>query len=217
MWQILTAAGIDPAPRRCAPTWKQFLATQTPTMIATDCFHVDTVLLQRVYVLVFIEHHTRRLHIAGITANRDAAWTAQQARNLAMNMSAPLKDMRLLIRDRGGQFTAQFNAVFEERGLQILKSPPQAPHANTICERLIGTLRRELLDQILIINQAHLRTVLAEYTLHYNAARPHQGIAQHVPHDDPDQPVTTVVNLDTARIRRRPVLGGLTTEYQSTA
>ncbi len=78
-------------------------------------------------------------------------------------------------------------------------------------------MTRELLDRILIINQAHLRTVLAEYALHYNTARPHQGIAQRVPHDDPDQPVATVVNLDTARIRRRSVLGGLTNEYHVAA
>lgn len=123
------------------------------------------MLLQRVYVLVFIEHHTRRLHIAGITANPDAAWTAQQARNLAMNIGTRLEEMRFLIRDHGGQFTAQFDAVFEDRGLRVLKPPPQAPRANAICEHLIGTLRRELLDQILIINQAHLRAVLTEYRI----------------------------------------------------
>jgi len=126
VWQILTAARIDPAPRRSGPTWQQILTTQARTMIATDFFSIATVLPQRLYVLVSIEHHTRRLHIAGITANPDAAWTAQQARNPAMNMSARLEDMRLLIRDHGGQFTAQFDAVFEDCGLQILKSPPQA-------------------------------------------------------------------------------------------
>ena len=105
VWQILTAAGIDPAPRRIGPTWKQFLASQARTVIATDFFHVDTVLLRRVYVLVFIEHGTRRLHVAGITANPDGAWTAQQARNLAMSMGNRLEEMRFLIRDRGGQFT----------------------------------------------------------------------------------------------------------------
>jgi len=213
VWQILTAAGIDPAPRRTGPTWKQFLAAQAHTIIATDFFHVDTVLLKRIYVLVFIEHGTRRLHVAGITANPDGAWTAQQARNLAMALGKRLEEMRFLIRDRGGQFTDQFDALFESCGLQILKSPPQAPRANAICERLIGTLRRELLDRILIINQAHLRTVLAEYATHYNGARPHQGIAQRVPDHDPDQQVATVIDLDTARIHRRPVLGGITNEY----
>jgi hypothetical protein len=84
VWRILDAAGIDPAPRRCGPTWKQFLHTQARTVIATDFLHVDTALLRRIYVLVFIEHGTRRLHLAGVTAHPDGAWTAQQARNLAM-------------------------------------------------------------------------------------------------------------------------------------
>jgi putative transposase len=168
-------------------------------------------------VLVFIEHSTRRMHLSGITATPDGAWTAQQARNLAMSMGARLEEMRFLIRDRGGQFTEQFDAVFEDCGLRVLKSPPQAPRANATCERLIGTLRRDLLDRILILNQAHLRTVLTKYATHYNTARPHQGINQHVPDHDPDQSAATVLNLETARIHRRPVLGGITSEYQVTA
>jgi transposase InsO family protein len=166
---------------------------------------------------VFIEHGTRRLHVAGITANPDGAWTVQQARNLAMSMGTRLEEMRFLVRDRGGQFTSGFDAVFESCGLRVLRSPPQAPRANAVCERLIGTLRRELLDRLLIINQAHLRTVLAEYAGHYNTARPHQGIGQRVPDHDPDQQVASVIDLDTARTRRRPVLGGLTAEYQVAA
>ncbi|WP_326887938.1 integrase core domain-containing protein [Actinocrinis sp.] len=216
VWEILTAAGIDPALRRSGPTWKQFLAAQARTVIATDFFHVDTALLRRVYVLVFIEHGTRRLHVAGITAHPDGAWTAQQARNFAMALGERWEELRFLIRDRGGQFTEQFDAVFEDCGLRILRSPPQAPRTNAICERLIGTLRRELLDRILIINRAHLCSVLAEYALLYNGARPHQGIAQCVPDHDPDQ-VATVIDLDIARVRRRPVLGGLTSEYQVVA
>jgi transposase InsO family protein len=125
--------------------------------------------------------------------------------------------MRFLIRDRGGQFTVSFDAVFEDCGLRILRSPPKAPRANAICERLVGTLRREVLDHLLILNEAHLRAVLAEYVVHCNSARPHQGIAQRVPHDDPDQPIVRVIDLGTARIRRKPVLGGLTSEYQVAA
>ena len=183
-------------------------------MIATDFFHVDTVLLTRVYVLVFIEH---RIHLAGITTNPDGPWTAQQARNLAMTVGTSLDQMRLLLRDRGSQFTSAFDAVFQNCGLRILHSPPQAPRANAICERLIGSIRREVLDHTLILNQNHLRTVLTEYVAHYNTARPHQGIAQHVPNDNPDQPTATVIDLDTARIQRRPVLGGLTNEYHVAA
>ena len=215
VWWILNDAGVGPAPRRTGPAWRQFLAAQSKAVIATDFFHVDTVLLRRVYVLVFIEHHTRRLHIAEITAHPDGGWSAQRAREFAMAMGERLEAMRLLIRDRGGQFTALFDAVFESCGLRILKSPPQAPRANAICERLVGTLRREVLDHLLILNEARLHAVLTEYAVHYNAVRPHQGIAQRVPEQDPNKPaVATVIDLDTARIRRRPILGGLTSEYQ---
>ncbi len=217
VWEILHAAGLDPAPRRSGPTWTQFLHARARTVIATDFLHVDTILLKRLYVLVFIEHGSRRIHIAGITANPDGPWTTQQARNLAMTLGERLEEMRFLIRDRGGQFTAGFDAVFEDCGLRILMSPPQAPRANAICERLIGTLRREVLDHLLLLNEAHLRVVLTEYAAHYNAARPHQGIAQRVPDDDPDQPTGQVIDLDAVRIRRRPVLGGISSEYQIAA
>jgi transposase InsO family protein len=132
-----------------------------------------------------------------------------------MAMGVRLKEMRFLIRDRGGNFTEQFDAVFESCGLEIPTSPPQAPRANAICERLIGTLRREALDKVLILNEAHLRAILAEYVTHYNAARPHQGIAQRVLDDDPDHPIATVIDLDSARIRRRLVLGGIMSEYEA--
>lgn len=134
-----------------------------------------------------------------------------------MTLGERLDAMRFLIRDRGGQFTKAFDAVFESCGLQVLKSPPQAPRANAICERVIGTLRRELLDHVLIVNETHLRAVLAQYVAHYNAARPHQGIAQRCPEMDPDQPLATVIDLSAARIRRKPVLGGITSEYQIAA
>jgi putative transposase len=160
VWEILAGAGIDPAPRRGGPSWKQFLATQVRTVIATDFLHVDTVLLKRLYVLVFIERGTRRIRLAGVTAHPDGAWTAQQAGNLAMALGERLEEMQFLIRDRGGQFTASFDAVFEDCGLRVLRSPPQAPRANAICERLVGTVRREALDHLLILNETRLRAVL---------------------------------------------------------
>ncbi|HEV2639489.1 MAG TPA: integrase core domain-containing protein [Actinocrinis sp.] len=166
---------------------------------------------------MFIEHGTRRVHLSGITANPDGPWTAQQARNLAMTMGTVLDQMRFLIRDRGSQFTTTFDTIFEDCGLRILRSPRQAPRANAICERLIGTLRRELLDHILILNETHLHTVLTEYAAHYNAGRPHQGIAQHVPNHDPNPPNAKVIDLETARIRRRTILGGITSEYEEAA
>ena len=194
--------------------WRQFLTAQAAGILAVDFLHVDTVLLKRVYVLVFIEHGTRRLHLGGVTANPTGEWAVQQARNLAMNLDARFEDFTFLIRDRGSNFTVAFDAVFAASGIRILRTAVQAPRMNAICERLVGTLRREILDRMLILGEAHLRVVLAEYQAHYNAARPHQAIAQHVP-DDRDASRATVTDLDTERIRRRSVLNGLINEYKS--
>ncbi len=123
--------------------------------------------------------------------------------------AAPLK---FLIRDRAGQFTDAFDAVFMADGIRILASPPQAPRANAICERIIGTLRRELFDRLLIVNEHHLRRVPTEYLLHYNTARPHRALGQVAPAQAHTRPAK--INLTEQRIRRKQVLGGLTSEYQ---
>ncbi len=163
VWKILHAAGIDPAPRRSGPSWRQFLHAQAAGIVAVDFLHVDTVLLRRLYVLVFIEHGTRRMHVGGVTASPTGAWTVQQARNLALSFAERFEDVKFLIRDRGSNFTASFNAVFQAAGTRILRTAVQAPRMNAICERLVGTLRRELLDRVLILGEAHLRSTLAEY------------------------------------------------------
>ena len=177
----LAGLGIHPAPRRAGPGWRQFLHAQAAGILAVDFLHVDTVLLKRLYVLVFIEHGTRRMHFGGVTANPTGEWTVQQGRNLALTLGERFEDIKFLIRDRGSNFTASFDAVFQGAGARILRTAVQAPRMNATCERLVGTLRRELLDRVLILGEAHLRTVLAEYQVHYNTARPHQGIAQRVP------------------------------------
>src|ERR1017187_7416450 len=168
VYEILRAAGIDPAPRRSGPTWRQFLHAQAAGILAVDFLHVDTVLLKRMYVLVFIEHGTRRMHLGGVTANPTGDWTVQQARNLALTLGEQFEDIRFLIRDRGSNFTASFDAVFQAAGTRIVRTAVQAPRMNAICERLVGTLRRELLDRVLILGPGHLRAVLAEYQVHYN-------------------------------------------------
>jgi len=186
--------------------------TAAAGIVAVDFLHVDTVLLKRIYVLVFIEHGTRRMHIGGVTASPTGAWTVQQARNLALGRGERLEDVKFLIRDHGSNFTSSFDAVFQAAGTGILRTAVQAPRMNAICERLAGTLRRELLDRVLIHRWADLRTVLAEYQVHYNTARPHQGIAQHVPDTEHDGGRFAVAGLDRERIHPRPVLGGLINE-----
>jgi putative transposase len=217
VWEILRAAGIDPAPRRSGPTWRQFLHVQAAGILAVDFLHVDTVLLRRLYVLVFIEHGTRRMHLGGVTAHPTGDWTVQQARNLALTLGERFESIRFLIRDRGSNFTSSFDAVFQATGTRVLRTAVQAPRMNAICERLVGTLRRELLDRVLILGEGHLRAVLAEYQVHYNTARPHQGIAQRVPDGEHDGGHITVADLDRERIHRKPILGGLINEYAHAA
>ena len=218
VWEILRAAGIDPAPRRSDPTWRQFLHAQAAGIVAVDFLHVDTVLLKRLYVLVFIEHGSRRMHLGGVTAHPTGEWTAQQARNLALSLDERFEDIKFLIRDRGSNFTRSFDAVFEATGARILRSAVQTPRMNAIRERLAGTLRREILDRVLILGEQHLRAVLTGYQAHYNTGRPHQGIAQRVPDDDRAPPRATVTTeVDAQQIHRKPVLSGLINEYMHAA
>jgi len=168
---------------------------------------VDTVLLRRLHVLVFIEHGTRRMHLGGITASPTGEWTVQQARNLALTLGERFEDIKFLIRDRGPDFMASSGAVFQAAGARIVRTAVQAPRMNATCERLVGTLRREVLDPMLILGGRHLHAVLTEYQAHYNTARPHQGIAQRVPADEGNAPRATVTDIDTRQIRRKPVLG----------
>jgi len=217
VWEILRAAGINPAPRRSGPSWREFLHAQAAGIMAVDFLHVDTVLLRRLYVLVFIEHGTRRMHLGGVTASPTGEWTVQQARNLALDLGERFEDVKFLIRDRGSNFTPSFDAVFQAAGTRIVRTAVQAPRMNAICERLVGALRREILDRVLILGERQLHSVLTEYQAHYNTARPHQGIAQRVPDGEHEGGHLTVADLDRERIRRRPVLSGLINEYTRAA
>jgi putative transposase len=163
VWLVFQRAGIDPAPRRAGPTWRQFLSAQAEGIVACDFFHVDTVLLKRLYALFMLELSTRRVHVLGVTANPTGAWVAQQARNLLMDSADRTEQVKFkfLIRDRDTKFTDTFDAIFASEGIQILRTPVRAPQANAFAERWIGTVRRELLDRMLILGPRHLETVLA--------------------------------------------------------
>jgi len=149
-WTILKRAGLDPAPRRSGPTWRRFLAAQAHAILPVDFAHVDTVVLCRLYIMIVIEHGTRRIHPAGITAHPTGAWVTQQARNLLMNLGDRAEQFRFLIRDRDSKFTPAFDAVFTGADIGIIRTPVRAPRANAIAERWIGTLRQKCLDHLLI-------------------------------------------------------------------
>jgi putative transposase len=212
VWNILHRAGIDPAPRRSGPTWKQFLTAQAQAMLACDFFTVDTVLLQRIYVLFFVQIATRQVHVVGVTAHPTGAWVAQQARNLLMDLDGRCAGLRFLLRDRDSKFTAAFDAVFTAVDIGVIRTPPQAPRANSFAERWVGTVRRECTDRMLIVGERHLAAVLSEYTAHYNGHRPHRSLNQR----PPKRPVD-VVEATSGRVRRRPILGGLINEYSQAA
>jgi transposase InsO family protein len=212
VWTILKAAGLDPAPRRTGPTWRQFLTAQAHVILAVDFAHVDTVLLRRLYILVVVEHGRRRVHLGGITAHPTAAWVVQQARNLLMDLGDRAEQFRFLIRDRDSKFTAAFDAVFTGADIRIIRTPVQAPRANAIVERWIGTLRRECLDHLLITGRRHLAAVLREFVEHYNTHRPHRSLDQHPPARPTPPPCGA-----TVRPLRRDRLGGLVHEYLQVA
>ena len=212
--RVLKALKIPPAPKRHTDTtWRQFLHTQAATMLATDFFHVDcAVTFRRLYCLFVIEVGSRYVHILGITANPDGPWTAQQIRNLLMDLGDRAAGFRFLVRDRARQFTESFDAVLAGAGIQAVKIPPRSPRANAYAERFVLTARTEVTDRMLIFGERHLRLVLAEYAAHYNGRRPHRSRQLRPPR--PDHPVA---DLSDERIKRRPLLGGLIKEYERAA
>ena len=191
--------------------WGKRAGRKTRTAPQAD-FTVDTILLERVYVLFVMEIQTRAVHILGVTAYPTGAWTAQQARNLLMDLGERASSFKFLLRDRDSKFTAVFDEVFAGNGARIIKTPVRSPRANSFAERFVGTLRRECPDHVLILGKQHLRTVLAEFARHYNGHRPHQALHQNPPLHQSGRAIDM-----TARIERRQVIAGLISEYRRAA
>ncbi|MDH6140338.1 putative transposase [Kitasatospora sp. GP30] len=142
-------------------------------------------------------------------------WALQQARNLTADLGLRMDSRRFLLRDRDSRYSYAFDAVFEAEELDVITSAPRAPRMNAHCERIIGTIRRETLDHVLILNEAHAGRVLAAYQRHYNEHRPHQARNQ-LPPGAREQPATEQ-GLDSRRILRSRILGGLINEYRYAA
>ena len=174
---------------------------------------LDTITLHRLYAFFVIEHATRRVHILGVTAHPTRAWLTQLARNLLMDLDDAHRHFRFLIRDRDSKFTAAFDAVFTAIDIQIIKTPVRAPRANAIAERFVGSIRRELLDRLLILNQRHAAAVLHEFERHYNGHRPHRTLGQAAP----SRPLPRRTTTEIHKIQRHDRLGGLVHEYQQVA
>ena len=208
---VLRRHGLPPAPRREGPTWSEFLSAQAKGIVATDFFHVDTVLLRRYYVLFVIELERRVVHVLGVTTSPNGPWVTQVARNFAADLEEAGRRFRFLIRDRDTKFTASFDSVFASIGVEIIRTPVRSPRANAYAERFVRTVRHECLDHLLVISRRHLQSVLDEYVRHYNQARPHRGL--HLA-----QPISQAVSgRDGGAITRHDVLGGIVHEYDRAA
>ena len=213
--KILRQAGLGPAAERSGLSWRAFLRAQASSMLAVDFFTVETVSLRRLYVLFFIELGTRRVHVAGCTANPNGAWIRQQARQFAWTLQQRPSSFRFLIRDRDSKFSRDFDAIFASEGIKIIKTPLRAPKANAIAERFVRTVRAECLDWLLIVNRRQLERVLRVFVDHYNTHRPHRTL--HLAPPEPSHQRLHALRPPIGGIERRDRLGGLIHQYSLAA
>jgi putative transposase len=191
---------------RTLPTGMLTSLSHKEQFLACDFFTVETLTLQTLYVLFFIEHGTRQVYFAGCTAHPNQNWVTQQARHMTWELEERDLPMKYLIRDHDTKFTESFDTVFEATGIEIVNIPYQAPNANAVAERWVRSVREECLDRLIILNERHLRRVLQEYVTYYNERRPHQSLAQ-------DSPLGLESESIQGPIRCRNVLGGIIRDY----
>ena len=178
-------------------------------MLACDFLTVETVFLQRIYLLFFISLASRRIEYVACSSSPDGRWVAQQARNLVMQFGDE-QPFRFLIHDRDTKFSHAFDEIFCSEGIKVIRSPVQAPNANAFAERWVRTIRADCLDRILILGRRHLEHVLCVYRRHYNEHRPHRAL-QLLPPNGPEPPPQTA----PTGFHRRDLLGGLIHEYEA--
>jgi putative transposase len=195
-------------PRNPSPGWRTFFENHRPEIWASDFFTVHTVWFQTLYVFFLIAHERRSVVHVNVTAHPTATWVWQQLINATPWGTGP----RFLIRDRDRAYGGDFVSRARRIGIRTVLTPIATPQANAVAERLVGTFRRECLDHIIVVNERHLRQVLRQFLRHYNAARPHQALELDVP-----EPATGPAVEPRGPVISRPVLGGLTHEYERKA
>jgi putative transposase len=206
---------VPPAAARVQVSWREFIRAHAPSIVACDFCSVETLWLGRLYVLFFLELGTRRVHLAGCTANPEGGWVVQQARQFAWSLYARATPARFLIHDRDSKFSHAFDDVFRSEGVEIIRTPFRAPQANAFAERWVGTVRRDCLDWLLIVSRRQLERVLRIYADHYNTHRPHRALKLTPP--TPRGRLHLVESHQPTRIQRRDRLGGLIHEYAPAA
>jgi transposase InsO family protein len=200
--QKYSYAARSPRPR--GQIWTTFLRTHTHPIWACDFVQTYDVFFRAVFAFFIIDLGSRKVVHVGVTRSPTASWVAQQQRNVtSFDVAAP----RFLIRDNDSKFGTEFDPVADGAGITILRTPYHAPKANAVCERFLGSVRRECLDHTLILGVGHLERVLAEYVTYFNGARPHQGVRQLVPSP------TTKAEVPGTTILAVPVLSGLHHDY----
>jgi transposase InsO family protein len=209
-WTIQKYMRAARPPRRSSQTWATFLRTHASGIWACDFLPVTDLLFRQVYAFFIIELATRRVMHVAVTRHPTDAWVAQQLREATPHRVVPT----YLIRDNDSKFGPAFARVAAASGITILRTPYRAPRANALCERFLGSVRRECLDHVLILGEGHLRRVLRAYVTYFNGSRPHQGIKQQVPAGVASAP--RVPGTD-GFIVAAPVLGGLHHVYQRVA
>jgi transposase InsO family protein len=214
---ILTRAGLSPAPQRDSQSWRNFLRAHGESILACDFFTVDTVWLRRLYVLAFIAIGSRRIEYFAITSKPNTAWMLQQARNLLMELDDRNQPVRFLIHDRDAKFPHAFDALLSNEGVKVIRTPVRAPNANAHMERWVGTVRRECLDRLLVLGRRQLAHVLRVYVTHYNRQRPHRALDLKPPDARIRSPNTTVATPHALHVDRRDLLAGLIHEYELAA
>jgi putative transposase len=201
---LLLRHGVPPTPERSrqGSSWRTFLNHYKDQSLARDFFTVETLTLQTLYGLFFIEHGTRQVSFAGGTAHPTGAWVPPQARQMTGEFEDRELPMKYLIRDHDPKFAHSFDTVFEAAGIEIVNIPYQAPNANAVAERWVRSVREECLDRWMFLNEGHLRRVLTEYVAYFNERRAHQAL-------DQGSPLGLESVPSEGPIRWRNVLGGI--------